>query len=339
MLNGVYINRYNLCRNVQVVKEHNPKSLICAMVKANAYGVGVQAVVKTIEGMVDFFGVANAKEARRVSKLTNTPVLVVGALDKDNVPNNVSQTCSSLDDVDFLIKKNCVYKIHLKINSGMNRIGFSSLKEFKIALQHIKNSKLVLEGVFTHFATTDELVEKQFKNFSRYLAILKQQKLQPIIHADNSFVNLTHNHSLDMVRVGFCLYNHSSSGFSPVVEIESRVEQVNKVKKGELVGYDYRCVARKSMRVAIVPIGYADGFRMGLIGFNLIVKGKACKVLNICMDCFMLDVSEVDIKNGDKIFILNKFNPLSSYAKYLSTSEYEIMCNFSFIRGKRKFLN
>ena len=111
--------------------------------------------------------------------------------------------------------------------------------------------------------------------------------------------------------------------------------QTQEVKKNDLVGYDYRFVAKNNTKIAIVPIGYADGFDMKYIGIDLIVKGKKCKVLNICMDCFMLDITNTDIKKGDEIYILNKFNTLKLYADYNLTSQYETMIKFSFIRAER----
>ena len=94
-------------------------------------------------------------------------------------------------------------------------------------------------------------------------------------------------------------------------------------------------IAKNNTKIAIVPIGYADGFDMKYIGIDLIVKGKKCKVLNICMDCFMLDITNTDIKKGDEIYILNKFNTLKLYADYNLTSQYETMIKFSFIRAER----
>lgn len=339
MSNYFYFNRFQLKHNLEIVKEHNPNSKICAMVKANAYGTGLKDAVKTLNGQVDFFGVANEVEARAVRRYSNVKVLIVGALNRHKPSLDFSHTCMDLSDIRFLIGLNKPVNIHLKVNTGMNRFGFKTLKDFRKALKLISKSNLNLEGVFTHFATTDELVAKQFKLFTKYLKLTKKFNLNPIVHADNSFVNLKCNHHLDIVRVGFCLYNHTSREFSPVVEIASRVAEVNIIRRGELVGYDRRFVAKERMKVAVLPIGYADGFDMHLIGFKLNINGVECKVLNICMDCFMLDVSKIKIKKGDKIFILNKSNPLSSYAKHLSTSEYEIMCKFSFIRAKHIYLN
>ena len=217
----------------------------------------------------------------------------------------------------------------------MNRFGFSSLKDFKKALNVIAKSKLKLEGLFTHCATQDDRVHEQMKKFNRYIEICNAFKLSPIIHADNSFVNEKFNHHLDMVRIGFSLYNRNDGWFLPVVEIKSKIVQIQNVKKGELVGYDYRCVAPKNMKVAIIPLGYADGFDIKFIKMFLNIDGCMCEVLNICMDCFMLDVTNTSLKKGDEIFVLNKFNSLYNYADQSETSVYEIMTKFSHLRAER----
>ena len=169
----------------------------------------------------------------------------------------------------------------------------------------------------------------------KYLKILKKRKLKPLIHADNSFVQENLNHNLDMVRVGFCLYNQTDRKYKPVVEIKTQVVQINKVKKDDLVGYDYRCVASKKMKVAVLPVGYADGIDLRLIGFKLNINGEQCKILNICMDCCMVDVTDIKIKKEDYVYLLNKDNPLKNYANYLNVSEYQVMCNFSKMRASR----
>ena len=156
--------------------------------------------------------------------------------------------------------------------------------------------------------------------------------MHPIFHVDNS-ANLN-KHNLDMVRIGFDLYD-ADLPFCQVVSITGCVQQVNKVKAGELVGYNYNFVAKQNMKIAVVSVGYADGFLRGLIGLEISVMGVKCKVLNVCMDCFMLDVSNIKINKGSRIFILNDENNLSLYAKQLNTSEYEVMTNFGRMRAKR----
>ena len=335
MFNEIIINKSNLINNVKQVKQNNPNSLVCAMVKANAYGVGVYEVVKTIEKHVDFFGVACFFEAQIVCKLTNKKILIVGPLEKVKLNQNFSYTCSCLEDVEYLISLNKKFNIHLKVNTGMNRFGFTSKLDFCLALKKIKKSKLNLEGVYTHFATSDQFVDKQFKQFKKYMSICKKQKFKPLFHTDNSIVNQIKNHNLDMVRIGFDLYHQLDKNFNPVVSIKTKIVNILTVKKGESVGYNYRFVADKKMKVAVLPIGYADGFLLSYIGLGLNIKGKICKVLNVCMDCFMLDISNTQLKKGQDVFILNNLNPINLYSSFTYSSDYEVMTNFSKMRATR----
>lgn len=335
MLNKLIIHKDNLINNIKQVKFENPNSKICAMVKANAYGVGDIEVVKILEPYVDFWGVACFFEAQRIKELTTKRILIVGPIEKSNIDLSFSYTCGSIEDLNYLVSLKKSIHIHLKINTGMNRYGFNNIKTFKKALSIISKSNLVIEGIFTHFATCDEFVNVQMKKFQKFVKACNNLGYNPICHADNSFVNEKFNHKLDMVRIGFNLYNCNQGWFLPIAEIVSEIVQINSVKKGELVGYDYRCVANKDMKVAILPIGYADGFLLNYINMELIINNKPCKVLNVCMDCIMVDVSKLKFKKGDKIYILNKFNSLSVFAKHARTSEYEVMTNFSKIRAVR----
>ena len=336
MFNRLIISRNNLIKNITDIKLTNKNSLICAMVKANAYGVGLKQAVQILKPYADFFGVSNLHEAKLVAKFCNNKILVVGPLERKNLNNKFSYACQSLDDINFLIKQNKPFNVHIKINTGMNRYGVSSICQFKQMLKKIANSKLILEGLFTHFATNDCYINYQMKSFSKFVDLCKKFRLKPIVHADNSSALKFCNHHLDMVRVGYSLF---CNNLNPAIKIETEIVKINKVKPNSLVGYNYRCVANKKMRVAIVPIGYADGLDMHYLGIALNVKNFSCKVVNICMDCFMLDVSNTNLKEGDRISILDNENNLKKYANFIKTNEYEVLAKFSNIRAKRIIKN
>ena len=335
MFNMFLVNKDNLINNIRQVKTKNLNSKICVMVKANAYGVGDKTVVKILNEHIDFFGVACFFEAKRLKKITTKPILICSVVEKKEISLDFSYSCGNLDDLKMFYSLNLPIKLHLKVNSGMNRYGFKNIKEFEKALKIIKSSKMHVEGIYTHFATTDKFTEQQMKFFQKFVEMCKKYKFNPIVHADNSFVSEKFNHNLDMVRIGFNLYNRNENNFSPVVSIKSKIVEVQKVKKGELVGYNYRFIAKENMKIGVVPIGYADGFDMKYLGLDLTVNNAKCKILNICMDCFMLDLTNCKIKKGDDIFILNEINSLKLFADYSKTSEYEIMTKFSHIRAHR----
>ncbi len=339
MINEFLISKTNLINNIKRVRLENTNSLLCAMVKANAYGVGMKEVVKVIDEFVDFYGVACFFEAIKLKRLTKKKILILGSLDFKTIDPQFSYSCNCLDEVKALARQNRYINIHIKINTGMNRYGFNSIKEFKQALRIIAKSRLNLEGVYTHFATSDEFVKEQMNRLYPYVILAKKIKPSTIIHADNSSVNLHYNHHLDMIRIGFNLYNKTDFGFHSVVKIKSKIVQINNIKKGELVGYDYRFVANEDMKIAVIPFGYADGFDLSYIGLELLVNGSRCRVLNICMDCFMLDISKCNIKKGDDIFLLDDINSLKMYADYVNSSEYEVMTKFSYARVDRKLID
>ena len=338
MFNKMLINKVNLINNLKQVKIKNQNSKICAMVKANAYGVGDRIVVSILNDYVDFFGVACFFEAQKLKTLAKKPILICGAVEKEEIDIGFSYSCGSLEDVKTFVSANLPIKIHLKVNTGMNRYGFKNFSSFKKALKIINSSKLIIEGVFTHFATTDMFQECQMKKFEKFINLCKLYQENVIVHADNSFVNEKFNHNLEMVRIGFNLFNRNENNFLPVAKIKSKIVEIQDVKKGELVGYNYRFVANKKMKVGIIPIGYADGFDLKYVGINLVLNNKRCKVLNICMDCFMVDITDCSVKKGDEFFILDEINSLKIYADYSNASEYEVMTKFSFLRAEREIV-
>lgn len=338
MFNIVFFNKINLIHNILQIKKRANKQKICAMVKANAYGTGLKNTVKTLRKYVAYFGVSCVAEAVQAKKYTNKPILITGALDVSKITKRFDYTCNSFLDVQTLANTKKCLNIHLKINTGMNRYGVSSFREFEKCLNLIKSSNLLLKGVYTHFATTDNYVEQQTQVFLKFLSILKKHNLKPIIHADNSHVFDLQQHNFDMIRIGFNLYDSSLPPYMPVAEIETQITQINWVKANQLVGYNRRYLATLTKKVAVLPIGYADGFDMRYLGLKLNVAGKKCKVINICMDCLMLDITNTALKKGDKVKILSPANPLKLYADYSNTSEYEVMCKFSHIRAKHKIV-
>ncbi|MCQ2564374.1 MAG: alanine racemase [Clostridia bacterium] len=339
MLNKVEILVNRLLNNIKQVKVQNKGSLVCAMVKANAYGMGDKAVVKTLNKWADYFGVACFFEAKEIKRYTNKKILIVGPLEHIKLSTKFSYTISSIDDVLFLCKLNKKFNVHLKVNSGMNRYGFSSVTKFKRALKIIENSKLNLEGIFTHYATADNYVERQTEVFKKFLNCIKNTKFKPIIHADNSAVNAYKNHHFDMVRIGFNLYNNTQKSDGLVERIYAKITQINHVKTGELVGYNRRFVADKNTKIAVVSVGYADGFLLEYLGIKLCVKNTPCRVVNVCMDCFMLDVTNVKISVGEFVEILSDKNNPELYANHTKSSSYQVLTNFSNIRAKREIKN
>lgn len=355
--NNYIVNISNLKHNFNIIKQHlNPNVKVCAMVKADAYGHGIKDVCKGLKE-ADFFGVASVYEASQIRKFDkDKSILIVGVFNHEYAlwcsQNNVSVAVTSLAELKELIDilDGSVLKIHIKINSGLNRIGVDSLSQFKSMLKLIKHhSNIVLEGLFTHFATKSNDVQfiiKQHGQFLKYVALIDETKV--IVHCCNSYATLLFpcfQHG--MVRCGYNLYgwqNEFNLDFKPVLNITSKLVFLHKIKKGESVGYDRTFVAKKDSVIGVVPIGYADGFDRRLSNqFKVLVNGKFVNVVgNICMDVFMVDVTNINVNVGDDVVLIGdsfgmRITP-QDYATCLGTSPYEILLKFDYRRFNRIIL-
>ena len=355
--NNYIVNLSYLKSNFKQIKKLVGKNVkVCAMVKANAYGHGVKDVCKALRG-VNFFGVASAFEASQIRKFNKkTGILIVGVVNISSLiwcsENNVSVAVSSLTELYQFIEILCgkQLKLHIKINTGLNRIGVSSVTEFKQMLKVVsEHTNLILEGVFTHFATKLNDVEfmvKQHSNFLQYTKFVNPSKV--IVHAANSFATLmfpSYHHG--MVRCGFNLYGWQLDYkllLKPVLNITSKIVFIHRVKRGESVGYDRTFIAHKNMTIAVLPIGYADGFDRRLSNnFKVLINGEWAPVIgNICMDVCMVDVSNINCAVSDEVVLLGRSGGQEltpyAYAKALDTSPYEILLKFRSDRMNRVFI-
>ena len=324
----VIFKKNQLLKNLKALGTQN----ICAMVKANAYGVGIKKVCTTLLGKVKYFGVANMQEALEIrffDKFTN--ILIVGICKdfKNAIKNNIEITIESVKmllELDFFTKtNNSSINIHLKINTGMNRLGIDTLEELNKCLKIIqKNRNIQLKGVFTHFATIEEdkiFLSKQINKFKAFCKNIPPI-FNPIIHIGGGLIAKKYNlqnFPEIMVRAGFELYKD-------VVEIKSKIIKVRNIKKGERVGYSNGFITDKDLRIGIVPLGYADGINRKLsnIGYVKIKNKKARIVGNICMDMFFIDITNIDANEGD---VVKVFGSSKDWANITNTIPYEILTN------------
>ena len=332
-----FISKSAICKNLQTIKKSvGNNTLICAMVKANAYGHDCKTVCKILKNKVDFFGVANVEEAKEIRRFDKqTKILIVGKTPIKSynwcAKNNVSVTISSLQDLHNLKLKSPLC-IHIKIDTGLSRFGFQDKKILKVALSEIaKNNLIKIEGAFTHFSTKDNntlFIRQQYEKFISYKDILPKDI---VFHCCNSYATINHpEFKLDMVRVGYALYTCTKTA----CKITSKIIDTRVVECGTTVGYDRTHTTTQKTKLAVVPIGYADGLDRHLgNNFCLFVKGKFTKIVgNICMDVCMLDITNTNAKVGDDVEILGKHISLSDYSKKLNTSTYDIMLKFNHAR-------
>ena len=361
------IFKHAIKHNCKKCKKILQNTKLCAVVKANAYGIGIENVVCQIDTLCDFYAVACFKEAKELRELTDKPILILNFTHISNIEfclnNNISITISSLyqlkDTIKFLnhsnIQNENKLKIHFAINTGMNRIGFGDLNEFYKAVLFLSENKyLKLEGVYTHFYNAENLnkTEQQNNVFMKYLNVLKLQiNLNSlIIHVSNSFASLRYKQfRYNMVRIGIALYGGLESSnlpkeFKSTISIKSHIISLNNVKRGENIGYSKSYVAKRNITVATIPLGYADGiFREFSHKGKVLICGKKCKVIgNICMDMFMVDVTGLKAKRFDEVILIGKDKlgnkiTLNEFAKYCNTISYEVLTNIKKNRLNLKF--
>lgn len=343
------VNRKAIRQNLIEYKKIDNNSKICAVVKADGYGIGAENVVDAIDDMTDFYAVACFKEALSLRNLTEKPILILNFVEPEVLnecaQKNISISVSNFKQV-MEIEKFCDknIKIHLAINTGMNRIGFSQLSEFEKTLEYLKSqNKILIEGIFTHIynASNRNDTKKQICIFMQYINLLSKyfDSAKIIKHASASLSAVRYpEYRFDMVRLGILLYGDIDNKIltlNNALKIKTTITNVYKIEKGESVGYGKNFVAKKQMKIATVPLGYADGiFRQYAKTGEVFVKGKRCKILgNICMDMFMIDITNKKIKIGDNVEILGKNISLSEVAKKSLTISYEILTNIK----KRRF--
>ena len=354
----VYLNR--IISNIKIIKQMAGSSLVMAVVKANGYGHGiVQAAFASLEGGADFLGVATAQEGVVLrNNGIKAPILILGAIfeaDFESIlKNKLTSTVFTLKMAqslsNYAVSHQKIANIHIKIDTGMNRIGFVSQNKSTFAeigeIFRLKN--LNIEGAFSHFAASDSDVSfsnAQFEKFEYTVDKLKTFGLHiPITHISNSGAILNYpKYNLDMVRSGVLTYGLSPSstiegknniqklGILPALEFRSQIINIKEVQKNETVGYSRNYVATKNTKVATIPLGYADGIHRILSNRGVVcVDGVFCPIIgNICMDQFMIDISETNAKINDEISIINSKLPAEAVANAAQTINYEILTSIS----------
>ena len=350
-----------LIHNFNIIK-NTANSPICAVVKANAYGHGVNIVAPLLQDAgADYFAVSNVEEAVELRELGIVkPILILGytpcEFASELQKHDISQCVYSLDYAKELsneaAKQNLNIKVHLKLDTGMSRIGFDcrddKLNGISDAIVAAKLDGFTLEGVFTHFAFSDRnesqddgFTAEQYNRFVNALAAIKNAGLNPAIcHCSNSAaICLDSDKHLDMCRAGIILYGLTPSSdlelpqdFIPVMDFKSVVSQVKEIAIGDTVSYGRTFKADKNMTIATVSCGYADGYPRLLSnrGFVLINGQRANIVGRVCMDQFCVDVTDIkDVKRGDEVLLWGKDLAVETLADIIGTINYEMVCSVS----------
>ncbi len=343
---------HNLKEYQKVLK---PSTKVMAMVKAFAYGSGGAEIAGILQyHKVDYLGVAYADEGVELRKAGITlPIMVMNPEEnafESIVENNLEPEIYSfelLHSFDKFLQQEGLqqYPIHIEIETGMNRLGFAvgDMEKLSIALQASPSYKV--QTIFSHLAASEEMAQdeftlQQFNLFSTASTELENKLGYTFIkHISNSAAAIRHPQlQMDMIRLGIGLYGVDSSNsgqlkLQTVATLKSTIAQVKQLKKGESVSYNRKGVVEKDSVIATIRIGYADGYprRLGNGAGKVWIKDKLAPVIgSVCMDMFMIDVTEIpNVLEGDDVIIYGSQLPVQQVAKWAETIPYEIMTGVS----------
>lgn len=345
------INLDALKRNISHIHAIAKKPMM-AIVKANAYGHGAVQIARAASTMdeIQMFGVATLGEAIELRNHGITKdILVIGASRPEDMmiasQRNISISVYSMDDLDKVLSAEFEnpLKVHIKVDTGMNRIGFKGKADFETALQKLRAHPCIqVDGVFTHYGAAEEFDDTYQHQFDTFREIVENHSFK-YIHAANTAGALYHHEDFtNLVRVGIALYGVEPNGsddteLEQVMSLYTRVVLTKKIQKGEYVGYGFTYQAKQDEYLATVPIGYADGIIRKNQNREVFINGKYYQIVGrICMDQMMIRVDE-DIKVGDTVEIFGPHISLNRMAKELETIPYEIVCLLS-LRVARHYI-
>ena len=358
----IEINTKNLEYNINQIKQIIPKTTqIMAVVKANAYGHDSIIISKKLQEIgINDFAVATLPEAIKLRENNITGnILILGYTEPEElqkvIDNNIMQTIVDNDYAKSVLKANLQGKLkcHVKINTGMNRIG-EFYDDFAALSEIYQNPALQIEGTFTHLCVSDSdkiedvnFTKEQINRFDKAIEFIKNQGLNPgKLHTQASYgtINYT-NCKYDYVRMGILMYGINASydcynkynvDFKPVMAVKSKVTSIKYINPEETVSYGRTFKADNKIKIASVGIGYADGVPRALSNI-LIVKinnKKYHQIGRICMDQLMIEINDENpIAIGDEVVLIDpnesKDLTLEDWAKLTNTITDEIICQFT----------
>lgn len=366
-----YIDGNILENNIKEIKKKYPDyKYYIGVVKNNAYHHGMKCVLDMIRGGINYFAVSSLEEALVLRKYTDYPVLILEPISlefvSDAINNNITLTVESLEYTKELLKED-IYselKVHLAVDSGMNRLGFQTRKELDEALKLLKeHKKIVVEGLFTHFATSGVMDPHWDNQVKKFLNITKNIDFKeiPMVHLGRSLTLVNHPklEYANAVRLGIIMYGFSQSRkegtslrsklqklkrnhyqkkyecsktflendlkLNTAMSLYTEVISMRKVHTGDIVGYNAYPI-KEDGYILTLPVGYADGVTKDYK--EVAIESKRYKIVSDCMDMIMV-YSETPIKVGTKVEIFGRTIPISSVTRRLGLNSYHLFNQIS----------
>lgn len=338
------VNLKKFKNNIKKIKDYVGDKTLMPVIKANGYGSFIQERIDILN-MFNIVAVANVSEAIKIRKIGYDKDIFVlnqpSVCDIENIHNY--DISVGISEKSFIEKINLPIKVHLEIETGMNRTGifYDQLDDYIELIKNNKNINVV--GIYTHLSSADndmEYTNKQLSIFHDALELLKNHFTFQYIHseASNGLLKCMSNDT-NTVRPGLVMYGYETfSGMKNIIPVEeilrlkSKIIYLKKVSKGSAISYNQKYIAPKDLVVATIPIGYADGYRRSFSNKAfIVVNGKKCPVLgNVCMDSCMIDVTGCDCQVEDEVYIFdNELVTLDELSEIAGTISYELMCNIS----------
>lgn len=346
-------------KNIETMRSYisDDKKLL-AVIKANAYGHGAVEVAKALTDLADYYGVAFIDEALELRKAgINKPVLILGHTDESLfealIDYDITQTIYTYEQAkvmsDVATFKGKLAKVHVKLDTGMNRIGFGCVNESVEAIVKISQLPgLDVEGIYTHYYLADvkdkTVANLQLERYTQMLQWLEEKGVSfALRHISNSAgIMEMPNETYDMVRSGIATYglypseemDKEACVLYPAMQLISHVTHVKMVHKGETIGYGASYTLPEDKMIATVEVGYADGYPRALSNQGrMLVHGEYAPIVGrVCMDQTMIDVSHIpDVKVGDKVVLVGKQGKNSISVEELAdmsaSFNYEFVCD------------
>ena len=337
---------------------------IVAVIKADGYGHGAEAISRLIEDYEYIWGfaTATAEEAIQLKDAgIEKPVLILGLVFEEYfqelIRKDVRLTVCEYDVAKILsdeaVRQGRQVHIHIALDTGMSRIGYQVTEEAADEMAQIaKLPHMIVEGIFTHFAKADEydktFTKEQIQKFRKMIAMMEDRGVSiPVKHCSNSAgIAEIREANMDMVRAGITLYglwpseevDQNSLDLKPVMELKTHVAYVKDLEAGRAISYGGTFITKRDSRIATIPVGYADGYCRGLSNTgSVLIHGKRAPICGrVCMDQFMVDVTDIpDVKIGDEVTLIGRVGDevitMEEVGSLSGRFNYEFVC----VLGKR----
>ena len=361
------INLNTLRKNFKAVKDFANRNLsgkikICSIVKANAYGHGMNETGKVLsEYGTDYLGTADYFESIQLSDHIkkysgkDTPVLCLGLLTDDTlfreiVSRNIDITIADIKIAsqlnDFAKSKNKILNIQIQVDSGINRVGFNQHDVYEAVKKLMQMKNIKLKGIYSHFATSeinkDPYSLKQLMEFKTLVQELESNLLKfELKHISNTGGILNYRDPFfNMIRPGISLYGYypdrskvvKDIGIKPVMSLKTKVKFIKTLKKKQSISYGRKYFTRSETKIASLPVGYGDGYSRQLSNkAKVFIKGKYYNIAGtVCMDWVMVDIGiDSKLKVNDEVIMFGKEYPAYNLSDIMKTIPYEVTCNIS----------